>query len=448
VRAEIGEVVGGLPSSVDAERTVLGGIIVQPGLIYEAAAELRPEHFYLETHQRVFRGMLDLFDAGISIEPIALGELLKKRRELDSVGGVTGIAYLEEGVPQRVSIAHYIAIIREKHNLRTLLFAANAVAGQIADGDDSSECAAALEDALVRVAIAGKSGRHISELMQDATKEIERLRTVKETTLGLTLDFEPLDSSTTGIRKDELWVIGARANVGKTPFAMQIALANARLGKQVDVYELEMSDAQTSNRFIVHYGAAHPWKLRDPRRMSEKEVLNTFEGAAEIAQLPLWVDDSGSLTIRELKSRILAGIRKRNTQLVIVDYIQLIKGEGKRYEVTSDAAAGLREIVRKTKVPIIALSQVNRNIKDPNKAPDLGDLRESGVIEQEANVVVIIHRPPIKDGDNEDALSLDGKFILAKVREGVRGPEAFTFNEKTLTFEPKYMKGIDHATKN
>jgi replicative DNA helicase len=110
--------------------------------------------------------------------------------------------------------------------------------------------------------------------------------------------------------------------------------------------------------------------------------------------------------------------------------------------VTSDAAAGLRELVRKTKIPIVALSQLNRNAKDPGKAPDLADLRESGVIEQEANVVVMIHRPLVKEGDNEESLSNDGKFILAKVREGVRGPEPFTFDERTLTFQPRYLKGL------
>jgi replicative DNA helicase len=417
-------------------------------MITDAAVTLRPDHFFLDSHRKIYRSMLELHDAGIPISFPVLADRLKSKRELEAIGGTRILNNLADNSIRRTSLDSLIHVIIEKHTLRTLQVSLSAIVNRIGEGEDAEEIIAAAEDAVAEVRIQGKSGRHISDLMHDATREIERLRTVKDHTLGLTLDFEPLDNSTTGIRRDELWVVGARPNVGKTPFAMQIALANAKLGKQVDVYELEMSDSQTANRFLIHHGVVHPWKLRDPRRMSERDVLNAFEGAAEIAKLPLWIDDRGSMTVQQLRSAILAGIRKRNTQLVIVDYIQLIKGEGKRYEVTSEAAAGLREIVRKTKVPIIALSQLNRNAKDPGKPPDLADLRESGVIEQEANVVVMIHRPLVKEGDNEDSLSNDGKFILAKVREGVRGPEEFTFNEQTLTFQPRFMKGLSNAAKD
>jgi replicative DNA helicase len=431
-----------LPACVDAEKSLLGGIFMENGFISDAACQLHPEHFYLDAHRKIYKAFLELYDAGAPIDYESVADCLQRTRQLSAVGGKAYLSSLTDGVPKRPSLDHRISLIREKATLRSLFFAVNAVAGRITSGDESKDCIAALEDVLAEVAVNGKTGRPISDLMHDAVNEIHRLRQVQDRTLGLTLDFQPLDDSTTGIRQDELWVIGARPNVGKTPFAMQIALANARIGKQVDIYELEMSERQTSNRLLIHHGAADPWKLRDPRRMSEADVIQATEGAAEMAQLPLMIDDSGSLTVRDLRSRILAGIRKRNTKLVIVDYLQLIRGEGKRYEVTSDAAAGLREIVRKTKVPIVALSQLNRNAKDPGKPPDLADLRESGVIEQEANVVVMIHRALLKEGDQEGELSNRGKFILAKVREGIRGPEPFVFNEKRLIFEPEYMAGV------
>lgn len=433
-----------IPANVDAERSILGGIILENGCLFDATAVLRPECFFLDAHRRIFDRMVELSDCGKPIDTISLSEELKQHRELDSVGGLPYLLELQDKAMRRKSLAHHVNLVHEKYVLRKLLFAANATANLIMDGGTVAECVTATEDALLEVGIVGKQPRHISDLMHEACEEINRLREVQDQTLGLTLDFEPLDTITTGIRRDEFWIIGARPNVGKTPFAMQIALANAAYRKKkVLVFTLEMADLQLSMRCLIHRGGASPYKIRDPRRMDRGELLRVMEEAAETAKLSVWVDDSGVRSIKEIRNVILNYIRKHGIELVILDYLQLVDGPGRsQYEVTSAVSKGLRALVRQTKVPILALSQLNRNAKDPNKEPDLADLRESGVIEQEANVVILIHRPNDTAEHRKDMMAMEGKFIMAKVREGFKGSEPFIFNEERLIFEPKYMAGL------
>jgi replicative DNA helicase len=432
------------PSSIESERSILGGIILDPGLAIDAIGALRAESFHLDSHRRVFSALSEMHEHGIPIDFITVKQQLARRGELEAVGGETFVYSLSDGVPKRKTLDHLCKVVQEKFVLRSLLYAMNATANRIAEGDMATDCIAAIEEALLDVRSSGKQPRHISELMHEAVEEIERLRDVQDQTLGLTLDFEPLDQVTTGIRRDELWVVGARPNVGKTPFAMQIALANAsQRKKKVLIFTLEMSDLQLSMRSLIHRGGATPYKMRDPRRMDRSELTAVMEEAAETAKLSLWVDDSGSRTIKQIRNTILSFIRRHGIELVVIDYIQLVDGEGRsQYEITSNVSKGLRALVRQTKVPILALSQLNRNAKDPNKEPDLADLRESGVIEQEANVVILIHRPNDATEGRRDTMSMEGKFVMAKVREGFKGSEPFIFNEDRLIFEPKYAAGL------
>lgn len=437
----------GLPSSMDAERSILGAVLLDNGAMYDAAWKLSPDTFSLDSHRRIFARMLEMFNVSKPIDIITLSEYLRDTQQLEASGGVSYLASLTDGVPPRANIEHYVGIVLEKAQLRGLIVAMNRVLSRILSaGDKPADCVMLLQEAIAEVNETGKQSRAFVELMNDAIAEIDRLRSVTETTLGASWNFQPLDDVTTGIRKDEFWVIGARPNVGKTPFGAQIAIANALgLGsgrvRNVEFESLEMSDLQLAMRCLIHAGIASPYELRDPRRMSNDQVNEVKSGACRLAELPIWVNDTGSVTIGQLVNRMRHAVRRRKIELFIIDYLQLIGGPGKTaYDRVSASAASLRAFVRESKVPVIALSQLNRNAKDPNKRPELADLRESGVIEQEANGVVLIHRPEISMEENpemEGQLAMDGEFILAKVREGVKGPERFTFDENTLTFKPR-----------
>lgn len=429
----------GLPANPEAERSILGGIILDNPLMADCAWGLRPDYFYVDSHRRIFSRMVELFEMGYPIDIITLAEQLTKHKEISSVGGVAFLTSLTDGVPRRQVIDHFVKLVREKHTLRTVLNAVRQTSLKIVSGEFTpAECVTSLEDALVEVTTIGKQARHIGDLLLEATNQIVRLREVQDTILGFTFDFPPLDELTTGIRSDEFWVVGARPNVGKTPFGMQIAIANALRQKRVVVFTLEMADLQITNRCLIHYGAAKPWELRDPRRMTTDDLNAVLEGAASLSKYPLWIDDTGSITLRQLCNKIRYVIRRLGAELIIVDYLQLVDGGGKNpYEGVSNVAKGMRAIVRETKVPIVALSQLNRNAKDQTKEPHLGDLRESGVIEQEANGVILLHRPVVLD-ENDDVVELSsmGKLILAKVREGAGGFEPAQFDENTLTWQP------------
>lgn len=437
----------GLPSSMDAERSILGAVLLDNGALYDAAWKLDIEAFSLDSHRRIFARMLEMFNVSKPIDIITLSEYLREANQLESIGGVSYLASLTDGVPPRANVEHYVAIVLEKAQLRGLINSSNRIISAILErGTKPADCVMLMQEAISEVNETGKQSRAFAELMNDAIVEIDRLRSVTDTTLGATWNFQPLDDVTTGIRRDEFWVIGARPNVGKTPFGAQIAIANALgLGsgrvRNVEFESLEMSDLQLAMRCLIHAGVTTPYSLRDPRRMSVEEVTEVKSGACRLAELPIWVNDTGSVTIGQLLNRMRYAVRRRKIELFVIDYLQLIGGPGKTaYDRVSASAAALRGFVRETKVPVVALSQLNRNAKDPNKRPELADLRESGVIEQEANGVVLIHRPEISNDENpemEGQLSMDGEFILAKVREGVKGPEPFQFDENTLTFKPR-----------
>lgn len=428
----------GLPASLDAEKAILGAIILDVSLFYEADGVLSPEHFYLDAHRRIFARMVELVDGGSPVDIVTITNALAARKEVEAVGGVGYISQLLDGVPHMPSIKQYIRIVRDKATLRGVIHAANnAITYALEQSAPGEEVLGSLEENCLALRTTGKALQPMMSLMQKASHEIEVLQAIPEgVLLGKSTGFQKLDELTTGIRKSELWVIGARPNVGKTPFGMQIALKAAEQECPVAVFSLEMSDLQLAFRCMAHAGCASAWELRDPRRMGFDDTNRALRRASQIAKWPIYVDDTPRLSLRELRAKLRWAVAKLGIELAIVDYLQLLKAPGKNeYEQVSNAATALRELTRETKCPIVVLSQLNRNAKDPEKAPNLGDLRGSGVTEQDANVVVLIHRPPVND--DPAVLSDKGDFILAKVREGVCGPEPFDFDTRSLTFKER-----------
>ncbi len=276
--------------------------------------------------------------------------------------------------------------------------------------------------------------RPIAEVMRDAVAKLTEYRNRDAGgSLGLTTTVESVDMATTAIREDELWIVGARPNVGKTPFGCQIAIENAKQGFPVLMFTLEMADVQLAWRILSHAGFAKPSVVRDPRYALEATWNNISSAPDRVKDWPLYIDDTPGLSIGELKHRTRLFVAKYGVRLVVVDYLQLVNAPGKGgYERVTNVARGLQQLCRQTHCPILALSQLNREAKDLSKEPMLGDLRESGELEQSANVVLLLHRPP---GQEDNTPGRDGKIIAAKVREGKGGAVNVHFDDQTLTFK-------------
>ncbi len=425
----------GMPASTETERVVIGSILVNPELIYEASSKLRLEDFFLDAHRKLFECLCRMHEAGTPIEEASLLETLRARHEIDGIGGLGYIMDLTTGVPKRKTLSYQIGVIREKSQLRTIIHAANgALSVAMNEGSAPGEIAGRLQDSLLEMQTTGTGARPIAEVMRDAVAKLTEYRNRDAGgSLGLTTTVESVDVATTAIREDELWIVGARPNVGKTPFGCQIAIENAKQGFPVLMFTLEMADVQLAWRILSHAGFAKPSVVRDPRFALESTWNNICSAPDRVRDWPLYIDDTPGLSIGELKHRTRLFVAKYGVRLVVVDYLQLVNAPGKGgYERVSNVARGLQQLCRQTHCPILALSQLNREAKDLSKEPMLGNLRESGELEQSANVVLLLHRPP---GQEDNTPGREGKIIAAKVREGKGGAVNVYFDDQTLTFK-------------
>jgi replicative DNA helicase len=335
-------------------------------------------------------------------------------------------------------VAHYCKVIKAKAVLRGILTlceqATNAAMEPQAIGKDIS---ATIQENLLELQTAGGEFRHIAEVMTEAVDKLSEYRnSPAEGTIGLSTTIETLDTGTSGIRESEFWVIGARPNVGKTPFAMQVAIEQSRKQIPVLIFSLEMQDTQLACRCISHAGIAKPRYVRDPRYVEPSTWSNIITAPDTVKEWPMWIDDTPGLTIRELRHKARYAVAKHGVRLIVVDYIGLVQSPGKsEYDKVTATASGLRLLARETKCSVLALSQLNREAKDLTKEPSLGDLRSSGEIEQSANVVGLLHRPPEED----ETLGTNGVLIMAKIREGVGGKVRVRFDKDTLTFREGWL---------
>ena len=425
-----------MPSSPETEASLLGTLLLDPACIYEALSKLRAEDFYLSTNRDIFASIAILTERQSPVDTRSLCEYLKDRGRLQACGGVAVIEELTSGAIRRSSVAYHCGVIREKSIMRRLYRLAEAMQVQALDPiAKSKDIAAQVQEAILQTQTTGTEMRRIADVMQDAVDRLSEYRSLPETgTIGLTTTLDELDMGTSGIRESEFWVIGARPNVGKTPYGMQIAIAQARKNIPVLVFSLEMQDTQIACRCISHAGIAKPRYVRDPRQVAPGIWSDIIQAPDIVREWPLFLDDTPRLTLRELRHKTRYAVAKYGVKLVIVDYLGLVQSPGRsEYDRVTATAAGLRLLARETKCPILSLCQLNREAKDLTKEPGLGDLRSSGEIEQSANVVGLLHRPPVANSSTE-MLGTKGSMIMAKVREGVGGRIDVTFDTDTLTF--------------
>ena len=434
--------VGRLPEAVEAERAILGAILLDNHAYDEAAEHLKPEDFSLDSHRRIYSRMMDLAESSRPIDTITLPEELDQKRDLQAVGDFAYISGLLDGVPDRSSIEHYVRIVRDKAILRGLINVSNtAIARASEQADPADEILNEAEAAVFQLSEKriGKGFQSVKDISRDSGGIDALLQRGRRIT-GLATHYTTLDEMTSGFQKSDLVILAARPSMGKTALAMNIA-ENAAIddGKVVGIFSLEMSNEALLQRLLCSRAIVDAQKLRTGSLWGD-DIKKIVRASEELSSALLFIDDSPGITLSEMRAKAR---RLKHSQghldLLVVDYLQLMSGGSKRFEnrtqEVSSISRGLKAIAKELQVPVLALSQLSRapESRGGDHRPQLSDLRESGSIEQDADVVMFIFREELYKQDDPD-LKGRAEIIIAKQRNGPIGKFNLAFLHNSTRF--------------
>jgi replicative DNA helicase len=443
--------ISSLPANVEAERSILGAILLDNFAYNQAAEHLRSEDFSLDSHRRIYSRMVDLAESSRPIDMITLIEELERHKDLQAIGDVAYVSSLVEGVPDRPSIEHYVKIVRDKALLRGLISASNTAIARAAEQSDAAEDVLSDAEAAILQLSEKRIGRGfmgVQEIVRESFGSVDALLQRGQRITGLATHYTDLDEMTSGLQRSDLVIIAARPSMGKTAFVMNIAENAAIEDKQVvGVFSLEMSREALLMRLLCSQARVDAHKMRTGSLWQDdtKKVVRAME---QLAHAPIYIDDTPGISLSEMraKARRLKQSQGR-LDLVIVDYLQLMSGGGKRFEnrtqEVSAISRGLKALAKELTVPVIALSQLSRapESRGGDHRPQLADLRESGSIEQDADLVMFIFREEVYRQDDPE-LQGRAEIIIAKQRNGPIGKLRMAFLKHCTRFETMVEGGI------
>ena len=429
-----------LPASLAAETAILGAILLDNRHYQEAGGLIDAADFSLDSHRRIFLRIGELLVEGRSVDIITLAEQLQRAKELSVIGGVAYLAALTEGLPRRLSIGDYVRIVRDKSLLRQTIVESHRVGTMAGDQSDSAEQVLAEAESAFR-RIAGKaitSGlTSVAEYIEDHYPCIDKIFEQSAGLTGVPSGFPRLDHLTAGFQPKELTILGARPSIGKTAVAANIAVHVAAAGKTVAFFSLEMPSKALIDRMCCARGkvdlqAHRHGKLKDDQKQYYLRAL------AEIVATPLYIDDQPGQTATAIEAKAARLQATAGLSLVVVDYLGLMAAERKgmenREQVVAAISRAMKGLAKRLNVPVILLSQLNRELyKRVDKRPILSDLRESGAIEQDADLVLFLHREEYYNRDDE-SLAGKGELIIAKARNGPLGTVHLHYDARTCRF--------------
>jgi replicative DNA helicase len=444
--------ISSLPANVEAERSILGAILLDNFAYNQAAEHLRTEDFSLDSHRRIYSRMVDLAESSRPIDMITLIEELDRHKDLQAIGDVAYVSSLVEGVPDRPSIEHYVKIVRDKALLRGLISAANTAIARAADQSDAAEDVLSDAEAAIFQLSEKRIGRGfmgVQEIVRESFGSVDALLQRGQRITGLATHYTDLDEMTSGLQRSDLVIIAARPSMGKTAFVMNIA-ENAAIEDQqvVGVFSLEMSREALLMRLLCSQARVDAHKMRTGSLWQDdtKKVVRAME---QLAHAPIYIDDTPGISLSEMRAKAR---RLKQAQgkldLIIVDYLQLMSGGGKRFEnrtqEVSAISRGLKALAKELSVPVIALSQLSRapESRGGDHRPQLADLRESGSIEQDADLVMFIFREEVYKQDDPE-LQGRAEIIIAKQRNGPIGKVRMAFLKHCTRFETMVEGGLD-----
>ncbi len=435
------------PHNLEAERSVLGAVLLDERHLYALLVEehLRPEHFYREQHGAVFAAMLELHESDRKIDHLTVGETLRQHGKLEEVGGPEAIDELAGWVPAAGHAREYGRIVRDNAQMRALLTASYEIQASVLSREaPARDLVERAERSMLEVAHDDrqKKIRSIADILHEETDKLHRLSVSKTPLTGTPSGFKDIDEKTGGFQRGNLIVIAARPSMGKSALVANVAENAVLAGDAVALFSLEMSESELAQRFVASQARIKGEDLRRGR-VPEARWPKILEACQRLADAPLFVDDSSDTGVLEVraKSRRLHHQIDGGLGLIIIDYLQLMRHEGRvesRVEQVSQISRGLKGLARELNVPVIALSQLSRAVEQRggDKKPILSDLRESGAIEQDSDLVMFIYREEYYDKESERPGEAD--IILAKHRNGPVG-------EVVLTFQKEYPKFMNYA---
>jgi replicative DNA helicase len=435
------------PYSEDAEQAVLSAMLMDRDAVDRVAEIVDDTMFFREGNRRIYRAMLTLSERGDVIDPLTLSEELQRRNELQASGGKDYIGFLVDAVPTAANVEYHARIVREKALRRRLIEVSTQI---VSDAFESSAPAGELLDAAehkifeVNQARGHEGFTRIKELLWPTMEDIERLQRGGESITGVPSGFKDLDELTAGFQQSDLVIVAARPSMGKTAFVLNIA-QNAALDKNVPVafFSLEMSKSSLVQRLLTSEGRVDAQRLRKGK-LHDDEFVRLGRAAGMLSHAPIWIDDTPGISLLEMRSKARRLKADNDIGMIVVDYLQLMTGpsnQESRQQEISYISRSLKSLARELKVPVLALSQLSRAPEQrtgENKRPQLSDLRESGAIEQDADLVMFIYRQEMYDGPvDKDGNSLEGRaeIIVGKQRNGPTGFVNLYFNKTYTRFE-------------
>jgi len=433
------------PQAIDMEEAVLGAIMLEKEAVITVLDILKPESFYKEPHQKIFKAISDLSSKEYPVDLYTVTEELRSQNELESAGGPVYLTQLTAKVVSAANVDYHARIVAQKHIQRELIRVATEIQSRSFDDTyDVTELLDYSENALFQIA-EGNIKREVSPInvvIKEAIREIEEAGKREDALVGIPSGFTKLDRLTSGWQKSELIIIAARPSMGKTALALSMARNMAiDHGKKVAVFSCEMSSIQLVNRLIIAETDIPGDKIKNGR-LTEDEWKQLDSRIKKLVQAPIFVDDTPAISVFELRAKCRRLMAQHKLDIVIVDYLQLMSGPenaGSREQEVSNISRSLKSIAKELNVPILALSQLNRSVemRGGTKRPLLSDLRESGAIEQDADMVVFIHRqekfgiPTFEDGSSTRGIA---EIILAKNRNGPVDDVRLRFREEKAQF--------------
>jgi len=429
-----------LPSSLEAERGILGAILLDNQSLHAALETLRTEDFFSDHHRRIFDGMMELAEGQKAIDLLTLTDELRRKGTLESAGGAAYLASLVDGVPRISNVPHYARIVKEKSLLRHLVHTAHAIEQRALEAElGADEMLDTAESEIFRLAEdrIRQGFVTVKELVQKNYDRLERLVSEGRTVTGLATGYHSLDEMTSGLQPSELIILAARPSMGKTALALNVAENVAGGGGRVAVFSLEMSKEALLMRLLSSHARidAHKFRTGHLNREDREKMSHSLN---ELARAPVWIDDSGSATIVEMGAKARRLKNDKGLDLVIVDYMQLMTARGRfsnRNEEVSSISRGLKALAKELGVPVLVMSQLTRAPERDERRPQLADLRESGAIEQDADLVLFINRPGFYKPDAPDEERNRAELIIAKQRNGPTGVLKFVFLHTYTRFE-------------
>ncbi len=429
------------PQNIEAEQAVLGTILIQDNALLKIAELLESSDFYKEKHRIIFAAMISLFEKNEPHDLVTVTSLLKDQNKLEGVGGAGYLASLTDIIPFAGTLVHHARIIRKKSVLRKLIQTTSEVAARCYDAQDDIETLVdEAEKTIFQITQAKKQGfEPMSKIVPKTFDRVIKLYDRQEQITGVATGYTELDKMTAGLQPSDMIVLAARPSMGKTALAMNIVQHAALIEKKsVAVFSLEMSMESLALRMLCSLGHINSQRIRTGN-LHESDWPRLTRATGMLSEAKIFIDDTAGLTALEMRAKARRLKSEHDIEFIVVDYLQLMQGRDKvenRVQEISDISRALKAMAKELDVPVLALSQLNRSLENrPNKRPQLSDLRESGAIEQDADVIMFIYRDEVYNKDENNPNRGLAEIIVGKQRNGPTGVVKLTFLGEFTTFE-------------